>query len=331
MFRVADIRRRTAMAPRVRAVLYLWSPQAHATAEGEPVGVTAQELTLTGGDPSLLIPAVWEHTVDERSPLYGHTHETLEACGAEVVVTFEGVNELGHTFTARQSYLATEIHWGHTFAPVIVRAVPPLTRHTVNLARFHEVERQRGFRPELPPERLSRAVAAGAPRFRALPGASLKENTLALADDLVVAPRGGGWALMVRLGDTYPSQMVDVEARVFLYRYAGGSTPEGEEVPFTVQELRLAEPRVMLRYPATLRHDIADDSPIRGWAAPDGVLEVNALAWGCGRLLGAWRAVFDGMGALLSEHLNKLTSTTKTKPKPNQSTIKKRTPTPRLW
>ncbi len=53
-----------------------------------------QELPLHHYDTSLLTPVVAEHTVDERSPLYGHTHDSLEACGAEVVVTFEGVNEL---------------------------------------------------------------------------------------------------------------------------------------------------------------------------------------------------------------------------------------------
>jgi hypothetical protein len=40
---------------------------------------------------------------------------------------------------------------------------------------------------------------------------------------------------MVRLGDTYPSQMADVEVRMFLYRYASRHTEEGEDLPFSVR------------------------------------------------------------------------------------------------
>ncbi|GBF90042.1 hypothetical protein Rsub_02750 [Raphidocelis subcapitata] len=189
MFRVADIRKRTAQNARIRAILYTWSP-GRATAEGEPAELAIQELSLQHHDPLLLMPVVAEHTIDERSPLYGHTHESLEACGAEVVVTFDGVNELGYTFTARRSYLPSEMHWGHTFVAVIARAARGATRHAVDLARFHEVEPQPGFGPALlPPPRLSRAVVAGAPRARALPPCRLMENTLALAEEMVVSQR----------------------------------------------------------------------------------------------------------------------------------------------
>ena len=34
---------------------------------------------------------------------------------AEIIVTFEGTTEFGNPFMARQSYLPTEIHWGHKF------------------------------------------------------------------------------------------------------------------------------------------------------------------------------------------------------------------------
>ena len=38
----------------------------------------------------MLLPITIEHVIDEKSPLYRHTHESLVACGAEVVVSFEG-------------------------------------------------------------------------------------------------------------------------------------------------------------------------------------------------------------------------------------------------
>jgi Inward rectifier potassium channel C-terminal domain len=70
MFRVADIRKRTAVAPHIRAVLYTWGP-GHTTAEGEHVPVLVQPLPLHYLDETLLLPVVVEHTIDERSPLYG--------------------------------------------------------------------------------------------------------------------------------------------------------------------------------------------------------------------------------------------------------------------
>lgn len=70
MFRVADIRKRTAISPRIRALMYTWGP-GHTTAEGEAVPVAVQELELRHLDATLLLPVVVEHTIDERSPLYG--------------------------------------------------------------------------------------------------------------------------------------------------------------------------------------------------------------------------------------------------------------------
>jgi hypothetical protein len=56
-----------------------------------------QELTLSYKDRTLLLPVTIEHTVDERSPLFGHTQESLRALNAEVVVVFEGTTELGES------------------------------------------------------------------------------------------------------------------------------------------------------------------------------------------------------------------------------------------
>jgi hypothetical protein len=64
----------------------------------------------------------------------------------------------------------------------------PHTR-TPTHKRFHEVEPQPAFRGPLPASRLSRAVVAGAPRPAALPPSQLRENTLCLAEEMVVCPR----------------------------------------------------------------------------------------------------------------------------------------------
>ena len=123
MFRVADVRDRKVIAPVVRASLYTW--QGRRTAEGEHLPVTCQSMEINHRDELMLLPITIEHVIDEKSPLYHHTHESLVACGAEVVVSLEGcIDTTGLSFSARQSYLPNEILWGHTFVRVIRRAGP---------------------------------------------------------------------------------------------------------------------------------------------------------------------------------------------------------------
>lgn len=80
MFRVADIRKRTAIAPKIHAVMYTWGP-GHTTAEGEKIPVLVQPLVLHYLDTNLLLPVVVEHTIDERSPLYGKFQVGMPAAG----------------------------------------------------------------------------------------------------------------------------------------------------------------------------------------------------------------------------------------------------------
>lgn len=63
------------IAPSVRAFLYTWGGRK--TAEGEKIPVRIEELDLGYIDGMLLLPLVVEHTIDERSPIYGHTYDSL--------------------------------------------------------------------------------------------------------------------------------------------------------------------------------------------------------------------------------------------------------------
>ncbi len=63
------------IAPGVRAFLYTWGGRK--TAEGEKIPVRIEELDIGYIDGMLLLPLVVEHSIDERSPLYGHTYESL--------------------------------------------------------------------------------------------------------------------------------------------------------------------------------------------------------------------------------------------------------------
>jgi hypothetical protein len=68
-----------------------------------------------GRDRLLLIwPVVVMHVIDELSPLYGMTRESLSAANFELIMTVEGIVEAtGMTFQARTSYLPEEIQWGY--------------------------------------------------------------------------------------------------------------------------------------------------------------------------------------------------------------------------
>lgn len=65
------------------------------SAEGERIPVRVEPIELDYIDGMLLLPLIIEHTVDERSPLCGHTHTSLTQMNAEIVVTFEGTTEVG--------------------------------------------------------------------------------------------------------------------------------------------------------------------------------------------------------------------------------------------
>lgn len=190
-----------------------------------------EELQIGYIDGALLLPLIIEHTVDERSPLCGHTHESLLEQGAEIVVTFHGTTEFGNPFAARRSYLPHDILWGHQFKRMI-KAPPAFqqnlspgqkarvkkqTRYVVDVSKLHDVEPQAGL-ATLPPAALSRAVVGRA--ARCVPYPLLGENTLCLSDSLCLSrTRAGRVALMVRVGDTYPNQHLEVCVKAYLYRW----------------------------------------------------------------------------------------------------------------
>ena len=202
MFRVGDARDRKVISPTVRAVLYTW--QGRRTHEGESLPVVAQPMEINYRDDLMLIPITIEHVIDEKSPLYGHTHDSLVACGAEVVVSFEGsIDTTGLNFSARQSYLPNEILWGHTFVRIIHQARPGEIHHRVNLRRFHELEPQRmlssdscvarcgvqcGGRALLTAQQMSEATleAARDGGKGTVPFPAIGTNTLVLSDSLVL-------------------------------------------------------------------------------------------------------------------------------------------------
>ena len=78
------------------------------------------------------------HALDEKSPLYGATRESLFAEQAEMIVVLSGTDDtFAATIHARHSYLPTDIHWNKRFADII--EMRPDGRRTVDLRKFHDL------------------------------------------------------------------------------------------------------------------------------------------------------------------------------------------------
>lgn len=270
MFRVADIRSTQVVDPKIKAFMYTWGG-GRITAEGEKIPVRCEALELGYIDGMLLLPLIIEHTIDERSPLCGHTHDSLSALNAEIVVTFEGTTEFGNPFMARRSFTPADIHWGRQFADIIAKpARHGDTQYSVDLNRFHVVEPQAGL-PKLPPGPLSQLIVNRAKRT--VPYPLLGENTLVLSDVLCVSPNAQGkLSLRCRVADTYPNQMVEMTVRAYLYRW---STEKDAQQSLTLHPLEVGyfdgSDRLFLRLPAEVEHVIDEQSPLCRWSVDSGV------------------------------------------------------------
>ncbi|KAK9837394.1 hypothetical protein WJX84_010244 [Apatococcus fuscideae] len=259
--------------PKVKAYLYTWGA-GRTTAEGEFIPVRIEDLDIGYIDTMLILPLIIEHTIDERSPLCGHTHDSLMAVAAEIVVTFEGTTEFGNPFMARQSYLPSEIHWGHEFKKIVLPPKPNDTRYIVDVSQFHEVEAHAAIKADTP-SKTSRLVVANA--LRTVPFPLLGENTLVLSDTMCLAPdENGHLSVMFRVGDTYGgNQFVDVSVRAYIYRWRPKlkgtcGIPDDFEVKLLETGYSTGEDHLFLWLPVVCKHVIDDESPLRSWRTPGG-------------------------------------------------------------
>ena len=78
------------------------------------------------------------HPIDEHSPLYGITAETLAAAEATIIVTLSGIDEtVSQILHARHIYAAQDILWNMRFADILM-ITPDGHRH-IDYTRFHDV------------------------------------------------------------------------------------------------------------------------------------------------------------------------------------------------
>jgi inward rectifier potassium channel len=79
------------------------------------------------------------HPLDETSPIYGATRESLLDQQAEFIVVLSGTDEtFADTIYARHSYMPDEIYWNKQFADIISWRADG--RRIVDLRKFHSVK-----------------------------------------------------------------------------------------------------------------------------------------------------------------------------------------------
>ena len=78
------------------------------------------------------------HTIDENSPLYGETPETLAEAEVEIVVTLTGLDETVSQFIhARHSFVMREILWNVKFADTLSKTSDG--QFAIDYTHFHDV------------------------------------------------------------------------------------------------------------------------------------------------------------------------------------------------
>ena len=79
------------------------------------------------------------HQIDEHSPLWGATAESLAQTRAMLVVSLSGIDEtVAQPIHAPYSYAANDILWEHRFADIIHQT--PDGNHYIDFKYFHDTE-----------------------------------------------------------------------------------------------------------------------------------------------------------------------------------------------
>lgn len=133
MFRAANQRRNLVVEAEVSVTL-IHDVQ---TLEGGTLRRFDELSVLRAKTPLFFLTWQVMHAIDESSPLFGETTETLLARNAEVLVVMKGLDEtFVSTIHARASYMPREILWGRRLADIFTTR--PDGGRAIDFRRFHD-------------------------------------------------------------------------------------------------------------------------------------------------------------------------------------------------
>ena len=134
MFRLGNLRTSQIADPIVKAVLICDEP-----AQDGTIRRAFHDLKLTRSNMPMLMPS-WtvKHHINEESPLFKATTESMREKNVEIIVSVIGFDEtLSQTVHAHHSYIADEIKFGKNFVDIITWDQKGDAH--VNYKRFHDI------------------------------------------------------------------------------------------------------------------------------------------------------------------------------------------------
>jgi inward rectifier potassium channel len=134
MFRAANRRRNRIVEAEVNLTLL----RDGVTLEGAQFRRFETLRTIRSRSPVFILSWTVMHRIDETSPLYGETTESLWARRAELVVVLKGLDEtFAQTIHARASYTPDEIAWGRQLVDIFSRREDGRT--VIDYTHFHDI------------------------------------------------------------------------------------------------------------------------------------------------------------------------------------------------
>ncbi|MBW4643447.1 MAG: ATP-sensitive inward rectifier potassium channel 10 [Goleter apudmare HA4340-LM2] len=134
MFRTANQRRNLILEAQMRVYLL----RDEVTAEGQAMRRFHDIKLIRNQSPSFTLTWVAMHVIDQSSPLYGMSAESLLQTNATLVVSVSGIDEtVAQVVHARHHYSATEVLWNYRFVDIIHHT--PDGHRYIDYKHFHDV------------------------------------------------------------------------------------------------------------------------------------------------------------------------------------------------
>jgi inward rectifier potassium channel len=133
IFRVGNERGNQVVEAQLHVVLF----RSERTQEGEFVRRFYELPLWRERSPIFALSWTAVHKIDASSHLHGETPESLEACDAEILVTFGGLdNIVSQTVHARHAYRVADLRWNHRFVDLF--GIDPRGRRYIDYRKFHD-------------------------------------------------------------------------------------------------------------------------------------------------------------------------------------------------
>ncbi|MBM0741972.1 ATP-sensitive inward rectifier potassium channel 10 [Phormidium sp. CLA17] len=134
MFRTANKRGNQILEARLWATLV----RSETTSEGYTMRRIYDLNLIRSHSPLFTLSWTAMHPIDENSPLYGETPESLANSDADIIVSLTGLDEtVAQPIHARESYAMQDLIWNHRFVDVIFSL--PNGQRIVDYSYFHDV------------------------------------------------------------------------------------------------------------------------------------------------------------------------------------------------